>query len=600
MFFNENVAGIFYPDLLQVVHREISTNNVYGDHFTISTPNIPTHTEDGIPIRKLYVTNLPPKTTRTELFGVFAQYGYIRSCWLRMGEKGPNKTPSATYGFVTFSNPSDAYRALQAPGHEKMLYGRVLRISPADSWHQPVEDSTGRVIWSNYTNKRAEALTDDGIRTYKTSWWQHDSVVMTTAVLRRLLQRLGSLTRLHVDHHWSALNDRTAHTIGKFCPMLEELKVTDSNLVHLVKNDSCIEYLTVANNSNLTGLFLTGVTPPQLNTLAFYNCFSLQGTVLSAAADTLTNLKVLKLDACPLSLWKIIPNILKKLPKLEELSLSGYTSIEGIFVPPTCDSLCEALSSANKLKTVNFSKNIYITNAVIKQLAKSCPKLESLNVAACNTRKSFAQSGYITGINDEAVAAVCRACANLRHLDVSYLAALTEAGVAAAAQCQLLITLRVRGNRTLTAQPFITCLQACHFLEELDVCGCDNISEALVEEALNEIQVHPRHLLLRIGGTLATQIYQTHKICREVEVASGDRLRLNVDDLCSTPLRPDFVDDIFDDGSDYSLDFDDLHGSDDGLYDDDEEYDLEEYEHALPEDFMPQLEIDILHGYFSL
>ena len=51
-------------------------------------------------------------------------------------------------------------------------------------------------------------------------------VTLTTAVLRRVLQRLGgSLLRLHIDHHWSALNDRTAHTVGKFCPHLEELKV---------------------------------------------------------------------------------------------------------------------------------------------------------------------------------------------------------------------------------------------------------------------------------------------------------------------------------------------------------------------------------------
>lgn len=38
-------------------------------------------------------------------------------------------------------------RALQAPIHEKTLRGRNLRISPADSWHQPSEDSDGRVRW---------------------------------------------------------------------------------------------------------------------------------------------------------------------------------------------------------------------------------------------------------------------------------------------------------------------------------------------------------------------------------------------------------------------------------------------------------------------
>lgn len=39
------------------------------------------------------------------------------------------------------------HRALQAPVHEKSLRGRNLRISPADSWHQPAEDANGRALW---------------------------------------------------------------------------------------------------------------------------------------------------------------------------------------------------------------------------------------------------------------------------------------------------------------------------------------------------------------------------------------------------------------------------------------------------------------------
>lgn len=38
-------------------------------------------------------------------------------------------------------------RALKAPRFEKRLRGRILNISPADSWHQPTEDANGRVNW---------------------------------------------------------------------------------------------------------------------------------------------------------------------------------------------------------------------------------------------------------------------------------------------------------------------------------------------------------------------------------------------------------------------------------------------------------------------
>lgn len=175
------------------------------------------------------------------------------------------------------------------------------------------------------------------------------------------------------------------------------LQLTDSSLVNLVKQESCIESLTVANNTHVTGLFLTGANPTKLHSLAFYNCFSLQGTVLCAAIETLPVLTTLKLDVGATSLWKIVPLILNKLPKLEELSLSEYSSVEdsSAIVPQGTESLCEAFSKLTELKTLNLSRNIYISNAVLKQVAQSCPKLETLNVSSCNSRKNFPHAGWL-------------------------------------------------------------------------------------------------------------------------------------------------------------------------------------------------------------
>lgn len=163
--------------------------------------------------------------------------------------------------------------------------------------------------------------------------------------------------------------------------------------MQLVKNDSCIESLTVANNTHVTGLFLTGSNPPKLTSLAFFNCYSLQGTVLSAAIDNIPTLTTLKLDVCPVSMWKIIPNILNKLQKLEELSLSEYTSVEMCVMPQGNEAFCTSLSKLSDLRMLNLSRNIYITNAVLKQVAQSCPKLQSLNVSSCNSRKNFTHAG---------------------------------------------------------------------------------------------------------------------------------------------------------------------------------------------------------------
>lgn len=175
--------------------------------------------------------------------------------------------------------------------------------------------------------------------------------------------------------------------------LLFVLQLTDSSLVQLVKSDSCIESLTIANNTHVTGLFLTGSNPQNLTSLSFFNCYSLQGTVLSAAVDSLPGLTSLKLDVCPHTMWKIVPMILSKLPKLEELSLSEYISAEMCFSQQSHDSFCDAIATLTELKTLNLSRNIYITNVVLKRVAQSCPKLESLNVSSCNSRRVFPQPG---------------------------------------------------------------------------------------------------------------------------------------------------------------------------------------------------------------
>lgn len=699
MFFDED--ELVSHDLYHALRRELHAINGSLKIPPYGTRSVPTHTEDGIPIRKLYVSNLPPKTTRAELFGIFAQYGFIKSCWLRMNERGQNRIPTPTYAFVTYSNPEDAHKALTAPHHEKSLRGRHLRISPADSWHQPSEEADGCVrskrnsrhdeathshshdhidqaaalsdivdeshnadatssetkekddvetpveemnteetaygildilnrdclmhilsyvpirdlILSESVSKRWQSLIHEylaGIRTFRTSVWSHVKVTLTTAVFRRMLMRVGpSLVRLHIDHPVSALNDRTAHMLGKFCPNLEELKVvgmntknwnpliygcknlrniqfiscnklTDSSLVHILKSDLNIESLTVTNNTHVTGLFLAGNTVPKLNSLAFYNCYNLQGTVLSAAIDTLPTLTTLKVDVCPSTMWAIIPLILQKLPKLVELSLSEYTPGELFFTNQDVvdnEDLSKALATLTELKVLNLSRNINITNALLKQIAQSCSNLESLNISSCNSRKNISSRG----VCDEGVMSVCTGCASLRRLDVSYLARLSDEGLRAAAHLPRLQALTARGCPAITAASLLHCITHCTRLQEVDVCGSEGVSEEVVGGAVELLQSHARPLPLRLylaatGVSIDsfTDELPTHKMLT-VDVTE-DRSILH--------LRPDFVDRIFETSSDDSLenfydqeDFDDFFDPDDELFMDDD-LDMEDFDAA--------------------
>lgn len=680
MYFEHEEYDFFSPDLSHALGHHITIcSNLDANPYALRS--VPTHTEDGIPIRKLYVSNLPPKASRTEIFGVFAPYGFIKSCWLRIGEKGPNRTPTTTYAFVTYSSPGDAHKALQAPEHEKMLRGRQLRISPADSWHQPAVDDQGRVRWKPRGQRREDLMpiascshdsTSQGsseqeaiqnveaivptetvepgpsaeptytildilnrdcmdhimsyipindlirservskgwqnmtqeyftsLRTFKTSSWQHKGVTLTTAVLRRVLKRLDCLTRLHIDHNWSALNDRVAHTVGKFCPNLEELKVvgmhtknwnpliygckqlkslsfvsctklTDTSLVHIIESDCKIQSLTVANNTHVTGFFLSGVTSSSLVSLAFYNCFSLQSTVLCSAIKGLPNLKSLKLDVCPENIWRVVPTMLQSLPNLQELSLSEFTSKS--YTQGT-QEFCDVLGTLKELRVLNLSRNVYITNAVLKQVAQTCTKLHTLNISSCCSKRNY----FNTGVTEEGILAVTTACTALEVFDASYLAGLTDSGLMGLCKLPQLRHLTVRGNPDLTHVSLSAVLNSCPNLKEIDACGCDKVGAEVVSAAQSAVQRWPRVLALRLASTAvptAAEDCETHKLL--IVDTTDDRSHPN--------LRPDFFDRFFENISDDSLeDYFDPDDLDDFDGDDDEfllQEQLDDYHHLI-------------------
>lgn len=152
----------------------------------------------------------------------------------------------------------------------------------------------------------------------------------------------------------------------------------------------------ITNNTHVTGQFLAASSPRYLTSLSFSNCYNLQGSVLCAAIDKLPHLTTLKVDVCSAQVWHSIPEILSKLPKLVELSLSEYCLVEVRYTLQDRvdkDAFCKSLATLTELKKLNLSRNLNITNAVLKQVAQSCVKLESLNISSCNNRRNYPHLG---------------------------------------------------------------------------------------------------------------------------------------------------------------------------------------------------------------
>ncbi|XP_075210215.1 putative RNA-binding protein EEED8.10 [Lycorma delicatula] len=95
---------------------------------------------DGIPIRKVFVSNIPKEVKNNELFFIFKQFGEIVQVFI--SRKNSNK--KTTFGFVTFRKTEDAACALS---QKKPLVVRHKRLTvvPADSWHQPLVNPDGSV-----------------------------------------------------------------------------------------------------------------------------------------------------------------------------------------------------------------------------------------------------------------------------------------------------------------------------------------------------------------------------------------------------------------------------------------------------------------------
>lgn len=113
-----------------------------------------TYTEDNVPVKALYVSNIKPAVSQEDLKTYFNTQGTV-SC-LILHDKGDHK-----YAFVTFESYEDATKVLKKRQH--FVKTCKLRVRPADTWHQPkpeVSVSKSEPVNSPEGTSTAEAETE--------------------------------------------------------------------------------------------------------------------------------------------------------------------------------------------------------------------------------------------------------------------------------------------------------------------------------------------------------------------------------------------------------------------------------------------------------
>ncbi|KAG7204795.1 hypothetical protein KM043_005202 [Ampulex compressa] len=368
--------------------RQINTYFDDGGRYVSKNGDIIPVMENGVPIRKLFVSNLAERTTYKDLATLFSKYGHVESCFLK--RKGGN----ANYAFVTFSNVDGATMA-RKDGNEVniMMHNQYLRVLPADPWYQPdiqrrryynnedyVRDDIAAVhihklnddclihifsylpILTRYKMqkvcKRWYNFTQESLRNIKYLSLSHNTWgppgiyfkgrekgERNTMILRGVLLSCGKLlTTIDLSALTIDFSPHTLTIIGKLCSKLQIIEATTfrssaSGIRSLAENCRDIRKLSLkisnsACDSALKNLF-------QVNQKL--ECLNLEGDVyMRGPVLHDNNLLRTSLNALPECTMKeirlrnivfgpdgcLIP-ALKKLKKLESLSILAYTSVDG-------------------------------------------------------------------------------------------------------------------------------------------------------------------------------------------------------------------------------------------------------------------------------
>ncbi|CAK9806883.1 Putative RNA-binding protein EEED8.10 [Anthophora quadrimaculata] len=522
-------------------------------------------TKDGVPIRKLFISNLAKRTTYKDLIKLFSKYGTVVNCYLRRNQGKSN------YAFVTFSDVEGAVRATYE--ETLRLHNRNLRVFPADSWHQPdnIENQyystkdklKSEKISSNeqcdqentenedFTNSSIQILNDyclmymflqlpivDRIRIERVckrwralsqeSWHSVKKLDLshhmwgslpgkkrrdiTEVILRKVLLRCGPfLNEINLAEIPYPLNRSAVTIIGKLCPNLQRIDITGIPVSAFVIN-------SLMKNCHDITKFSLGVTfdicdkdlqqlfkvNPKLRYFkAYYGIIS--GMCLFHLP--LETMEEIVLEYCTSLKEHFLSQAITKLQNLKSLTIKACDDISGNVINAICTS-CTNLKTL-ELCNIPFAKEKY---CMMLQIAK-LTNLEVLNISM--------NRGVVS---DELLSDLASNCLQLTYIDITACCPVTNVGIAAIASLPKLEVLIMNNLhnvmdvnlRDACNLKILEC-RACKFtdrtvteliecapqLKLLDLSGCWGITNLTLQKAAAVTINRTNNTILKIfvGGT---------------------------------------------------------------------------------------------------
>ena len=176
------------------------------------------------------------------------------------------------------------------------------------------------------------------------------------------------------------------------------------------------------------------------------------------------------------------------------------------------DKGVESIASLKELRLLDLSGNLLVTDASIITLSDGCPRLSSLKCM------------LMPALSGKSIQAVGGKCQELRVLDVSYVALVSDIALRSVVRCcKGLVDLNLAWCESLSKSSFTYIAQFCHALENLNVsatkigdeeilaimdkCGrllelsiidCRNITPTGIDTVLSQAKAASRHIPVKV------------------------------------------------------------------------------------------------------
>jgi len=356
------------------------------------------------------------------------------------------------------------------------------------------------------TNDVMNTLQLSSVKTLKISDCEH------LTDLHALLKRTSSLTSLTLDNCPNLTLDFDLPTM---CPNLTHLEWRECNCVNNTTKfgHSHLQRLVVSNCFNLTHFHTLVPQGTCTHTLTHVDT---SGCLL-ANINTLQycqGLTYLDVSRC-YKLTDICVAVLRHCPLLTHLDVSRCYELTDV-------GICSVVEQCTRLTYVNVSYCVYVSTNSVEFVLEQCPHLGTLAMSHCKNVsvhraldwprqrrwKSHARPA-LTHLNidscafDADVCAIAHTCPNLSfislascynltdqaigrtlptlsaltHLDLRYCGEVTDASVAALANCAQLHTISLASCYRVTDTGIEALASHCRALEHIELCGCSKVAD---------------------------------------------------------------------------------------------------------------------------